>query len=88
MPIISIFFGVIIRINFADHNPPHLHAEYQNGEALFDIATGAVIAGRLPRKQTRLVTDWIIANRQALAENWRRAHDKKPTFKIDGPHRG
>src|SRR6202041_311268 len=40
MPIISIFFGIVIRINFGDHAPPHLHAEYQGDEALFDIRTG------------------------------------------------
>lgn len=50
MPIISIFFGIVIRINFFDHAPPHLHAAYGDDEALFDIRTGKVIAGRLPRR--------------------------------------
>jgi hypothetical protein len=35
MPVISIFFGVIIKIHFKDHNPPHFHAEYQGFEAFF-----------------------------------------------------
>lgn len=28
MPEISRFFGIIIRMFFDDHNPPHFHAEY------------------------------------------------------------
>ena len=85
MPIISIFFGIVIRINFGDHNPPHLHAEYQDHEGLFDIRTGALMEGGLPRKQTAMVTRWIEQNREALAENWHRAYNRRPTFKIPGP---
>lgn len=84
MPIISVFFGIVIRINFTDHNPPHLHAEYQGHEALFDIRTSRVIAGELPRTATRLVTDWIALHRPALAENWDRAYNDRPTFRIPG----
>lgn len=84
MPIISIFFGIVITINFRDHNPPHLHAEYQGREALFDIRTGEVLAGKLPRKQTRMVSDWIGLHRAALAENWTLAYNRKTPFKIAG----
>jgi hypothetical protein len=28
MPEISRFFGVVIKMFFDDHNPPHFHAEY------------------------------------------------------------
>ncbi len=84
IPIISIFFGIVIRINFSDHNPPHLHADYQGYEALFDIRTGEMIAGDLPRTAKRLVSDWIALNHPALAENWDRAYNDKPTFRIPG----
>ncbi|HWW25168.1 MAG TPA: DUF4160 domain-containing protein [Caulobacter sp.] len=84
MPIISVFFGIVIRINFSDHNPPHLHADYQDFEALLDIWTGEVIAGGLPRAAARLVDDWIALNQAALAENWDRAYNDKLTFRIPG----
>ena len=84
MPIISVFFGIVIRINFSDHNPPHLHADYQGFEALFDIRTGEILAGELPRAATRMVVEWIAANRAALAENWDRAYNDEPTFRIAG----
>ena len=37
MPIISTFFGIIIRMFFDDHAPPHFHAEYQGQDALVDF---------------------------------------------------
>lgn len=50
MPIISSFYGIIITINFNDHNPPHFHAKYAEFEALIDIQTGSIMGGRLPPK--------------------------------------
>ncbi|MEY2159310.1 MULTISPECIES: DUF4160 domain-containing protein [unclassified Rhodanobacter] len=29
MPIISSFFGIYVRMYFADHAPPHVHVEYR-----------------------------------------------------------
>lgn len=84
MPIISLFFGIIIRMNFGDHAPPHLHAEYQGEEALFDLRTGAVIAGQLPRSATRLVREWMERHREALMRNWDLASTGQPTLRIPG----
>jgi len=36
MPEISGFFGIIIRMFYDEHNPPHLHAEYVGEKAVFD----------------------------------------------------
>jgi hypothetical protein len=49
MPIISLFFGIIIRMYHDDHPPPHFHASYQGFEAFVAIATGEIIAGSLPK---------------------------------------
>jgi len=84
MPIISIFLGIVIRINFNDHNPPHLHAEYAGREAAFDLRTGDILAGKLPKLIAGRVKRWIRLNQTALAENWDRAYGMKPTFKIPG----
>ncbi|CAN1485871.1 Protein of unknown function DUF4160 [Caulobacteraceae bacterium] len=84
MPIISVFFGIVIRINFFDQAPPHLHAGYGGRKALFDLSTGRVIAGGLPRRQTRLVLEWILKNRTDLMRNWELASSGLPTFKIEG----
>ena len=34
MPEICRFFGIIIRMFYDEHNPPHLHAEYQGKKKL------------------------------------------------------
>ncbi len=84
MPIISTFFGIVIRIYFSDHNPPHLHAEYQEYEAQFDLRTIEILGGQLPRTQRNQVVRWIRANQAALADNWDRAYNDLPTFRIQG----
>ncbi|MHB1374471.1 MAG: DUF4160 domain-containing protein [Thauera sp.] len=48
MPILSVFFGIIVRMWHDDHPPPHIHVEYQGFEALVDVRTGEVRQGRLP----------------------------------------
>ena len=84
MPIIAIFFGIVIRINFSDHNPPHLHAAHGGSEALFDIASGRVMVGALPSRETRYVVEWISRNRTELMRNWDLAVTGQPTFRIEG----
>ena len=37
MPEISRIFGIIIRMYYDEHNPPHFHAEYQGNKAVFDF---------------------------------------------------
>ncbi|WP_028570933.1 DUF4160 domain-containing protein [Desulfonatronum lacustre] len=70
MPEISRFFGIIIRMFFEDHAPPHIHTEYSGNKAIFDFY-GNVIKGDLQsRTATRLVRDWIDLNTQSLEENW------------------
>ncbi len=34
MPEISRFFGIVIKMFFDDHNPPHFHAEYGDAKRL------------------------------------------------------
>lgn len=33
MPEISRFYGIIIRMFYNDHNPPHFHVIYQDSES-------------------------------------------------------
>jgi hypothetical protein len=58
MPVISMFYGVIIRMYLLDtqnHNLPHLHARYAEFEASIGLDDGEILAGQIPRKQLRLV---------------------------------
>ncbi len=69
MPIISMFYGIIIRLYLMDnkqHSLPHVHAKYAEFEASIDIADGEILSGELPRKQLRLVQAWIELHRDEL----------------------
>jgi hypothetical protein len=50
MPILSVFFGMIVRMWHDDHPPPHVHVEYQGFVAQVSIETGEVMRGQLPKK--------------------------------------
>jgi len=50
VPEISRFFGIIIRMYFQDHNPPHFHAEYGEHKAEYDIQTLQIINGSMHRR--------------------------------------
>ena len=70
MPIISLFFGIVIRMYHADHPPAHFHASYQGFDAFVSIQTGDVLHGRLPPKAARIVKQWALDHRDALMANW------------------
>jgi hypothetical protein len=72
MPIISVFFGIIIRMYHDDHPPPHFHAAYQGFEAFVGIADGEIIRGSLPKKAARIVRQWALDHREELLANWTR----------------
>jgi len=83
MPEISRFFGLVIKMYFEDHNPPHFHAEYEDAQALIDIRDLSVFAGRLPPRALGLVVEWATLHREELLEDWRRAHGEEALLKIE-----
>ncbi len=83
MPTISHFYGIDIRMFFGDHNPPHFHARYSGEEAIIDIRTLEVIAGRLPRQALVLVLEWAQVHRSELIEDWTLCRNKQPPRLID-----
>lgn len=72
MPIISCFYGIIIRMYFqqAEHNPPHIHAQYGDAVAEITIKTHEVLSGSLPSKALSLVNEWISLHREDLLNIW------------------
>ena len=83
MPIISVFFGIVIRMFYDDHNPPHIHAEYQARKALLDFR-GNILKGDLQsRTALKLVREWIDLRYAELLEDWELARQGKEINKID-----
>ena len=72
MPVLSRFYGIIIRMYFqqAEHNPPHIHALYGDDMAAISIQTLEVMEGKLPAKALMLVQEWITLHRDELLSIW------------------
>lgn len=84
MPTLSIFFGIIIYMYKEDggkHNLPHLHAEYGEYEAVFDL-DGNKIEGDLPKKKIRMVQTWIDIHQEDLMANWKLITNGQQIFRI------
>jgi hypothetical protein len=83
MPQISYFLGVIIRMYYRDHNPPHFHASYGEFEGLIDIERNELIGGSLPPRVLGLVTEWTEIHKLELMNNWYRAMNQERLYPID-----
>ena len=86
MPILSMFYGIVVRMYFFDdkqHHLPHVHAEYAGDDAVFAIETGDVVVGELPSSKARLVQAWIEIHRDELMADWQLAINGEEVFKIE-----
>lgn len=70
MPTISVFYGIVIRMFFRDHAPPHFHVEYSGHKAEISITTLEVIRGTLPRRSLALTLEWAALHRDELMRDW------------------
>ena len=82
MPEISRFYGIIIKMYFGDHHPPHFHAEYGGEEALISINTLGIIQGKLPPRIMGMVAEWTALHQEELLADWQRASNLEPLDKI------
>jgi len=86
MPIISMFYGIVVRMYFFDdrqHHMPHVHVEYAGQKAVLDIRDGALLAGALSSGKVRLVQAWIEIHREELLAAWDLAVHGEEVFRIE-----
>jgi hypothetical protein len=83
MPEISRFYGIVVKMFYNDHAPPHFHAEYGGNVMLVAIETLGVIAGKLPPRATGMVLEWASEHQEELLETWALARQMEPLGKID-----
>jgi hypothetical protein len=67
---------------FADHPPPHFHADYGEHRAIIDLRTLAVIGGHLPPRAMGLVVEWASQHEEELWDLWERAVNCQPLYKL------
>lgn len=82
MPEISRFLGIVIRMHYRDHAPPHFHAEYEEHEITVEINSG-VVNGRFPRRALIAVLEWYELHCDELRDNWQLARQDQPLHRID-----
>jgi len=72
MPIISRFYGLVIKMYFqqSEHNPPHFHVIYSEYMGAFNIKTLEMIDGDLPAKAQALVREWAEQYKDELLKIW------------------
>jgi len=68
---LSRFYGLIIRMYYDDHPPPHFHVQYGEYRAKITIDT------------LGLVAEWGLLHREELLNRWRAAENHEELLKID-----
>ena len=71
LPVIALFYGIIIMMYAGDneHNPPHFHAKYNEYRAAYDFE-GNIIEGNMPPRQHRMISGWAAAHEDDLIADW------------------
>jgi len=77
MPVISRFYGVVIKMYFREHGKPHFHAFYAEYNGVFDIETLEMIEGDLPRRAQRMIVEWAGMYQDDLLLMWKTQEFKK-----------
>lgn len=77
MPELSRFYGIVVFMNYLDHEPPHFHARYGDQEVTIEIETG-VVKGVMGKRALKLLFEWTEQHQDELKENWVRARERRP----------
>ena len=86
MPVISMFYGVIVMMYYFDnrrHHEPHIHVQYSDEEAVISIPGGEVIEGSIRANKLKLLQARIEIHQEDLMADWQLAVNGQPVFKID-----
>ena len=83
MPIISMFYGIIISMYYSEHMPPHFHAKYQDYEAEYDF-DGNIITGTMHKGKHKIIAAWAEIHREDLEADWEMCRAKLTPMRIDG----
>lgn len=77
MPEISRFLGIVVRMYYRDHAPPHFHARYGEHSIVVELDTWTV-QGHFPSRALGHLLEWAQLHRQELREDWELARVRSP----------
>ena len=85
MPVLSTFFGIIVRMyreRGGKHNVPHIHAEYSGNEVVVAL-NGTILEGSIPKPKMKRLDAWMEIHREDLEANWKLLSNGEQFFRID-----
>ncbi len=88
MPVISMFYGIIVSMYFVDnrrHKRPHIHVKYQEHEMVLGIPEGEILEGSMPGNRLKLVLAWAEIHRDESMADWELAASGQQPYKIGPP---
>ncbi len=86
IPVISMFYGIIVSLYFFDnkeHKAPHVHIKFQDEEIVLSIPDGRIFSGELNPAKLKLAQAWIEIHKDELMADWQLAANGQEVFKID-----
>ena len=86
MPVISMFYGIIIRMFYFDtdkHKAPHIHVQYAEQRAVIGLPDGDLLEGGLKSSKMKLVQAWLEIHRDELMADWQLAIEGQLVFRIE-----
>ena len=86
MPIVSMFYGIIVRMfhfDTARHKVAHIHVQYAEQQAVISIPSGVVLGGKIKPTKLKLVQAWIEIHKDELMADWKLATEGQKVFKIE-----
>ena len=83
MPVISRFYGIIIRMFYNDHAPPHFHAVYGEYELVIGIVPIIIIEGQAPGRVHSMALEWAALHQQELLDDWDRCRRAEAPLPIE-----
>jgi Domain of unknown function (DUF4160) len=82
VPIISVFFGIVIRMFYKEHEPARFHAEYQGQQGKFDFDGHQIVGNLESGTALRLIAEWAAQHRPDLEANWEKMGAGRPLDRI------
>jgi hypothetical protein len=79
MPVLSKFYGIVIRMLFAQPLAAHFHAIYQDWELVVGIDPPRVLNGSAPFRVRAMVLEWAVMHQEELLAAWQNvSHARAP----------
>lgn len=71
MPVLSKFYGIVIRMLWVRPFAARFHAIYENSELVVQVAPLRIVGGEAPPRVRDLVLEWASIHQQELLDAWK-----------------